>query len=78
MRRFIAHRHEQEYIDAAIRLFTNEIPGQASFNLPRFVPGNSALLQQGHDPFGDTFIRLNIHAISPVVCDFEKNPVNPL
>ena len=78
MRRFVAHGHEQEYIDAAIRLFTNEIPGQASIDLPRFVPRNSALLQQGHDPFGDTFIRLNVHVISPMVIGLKKNPVNPL
>src|ERR1035437_10166572 len=44
MRRFVAHGHEQEYIDAAILLFAYEIPGQASIDLPRLVPGNSALL----------------------------------
>ena len=36
--------HEQEYIDAAIRLFAYEIPGQAGIDLPRFVPGDGALL----------------------------------
>lgn len=77
MGRFVARGHEQEYIDAAIRLFADEIPGQASFDRPRFVPGNRALLQQGHDPFGDALIRVNIHVISPII-GLKKNPVNPL
>ena len=72
MGRFIAHGHEQEYIDAAIRLFADEIPGQAGFDRPRLVPGNGALLQQGHDPFGDAFIRLNVHVISPVVIGLKR------
>jgi hypothetical protein len=44
---------EQENVDAAIGLSTDQIPGLPGSCLPRILPGDSALRQQGDDSFGD-------------------------
>jgi hypothetical protein len=66
-RRFIHHGQQQKDIDAAIRMFADEVPGQPGSCFPRLLPWDGALLKQGGDAVGDSVIRWIFHCDIPVV-----------